>query len=90
MPITLDTPISGPVVAKKEVVGFNIDLRGGTIAIQFADLTAQGEVVGQSSGGCSLYAPDGTPRFTGEEYASIKAAVYRLALADGIVAGSVD
>jgi hypothetical protein len=90
MPITLTSPISGPVVAKKEVTGFSIDLSGGMISIQFADLTAQGETVGQSSGGCSLYAPDGTPRFTQQEYASIKAAVYRLALADGIVAGAVD
>ena len=90
MPITLATPISGPVVAKKEVVGFTIDLRGGSLSIQFADLTAQGEVVGQSSGGCSIYAPDGTPLFTQAEYASIKAAVYRVGIATGVVAGTVE
>lgn len=90
MPITLSTPISGPVVANKEVVGFSIDLRGGTLSIQFADMTAQGEIVGQSSGGCSIYAPDGTPLFTQQEYASIKTAVYRIGIAAGVVAGTVE
>lgn len=90
MPITLGTPIAGPVVTKKEVAGFHIDLRGGTLSIQFADMTAQGEVVGQSSGGCSIYAPDGTPLFTQAEYASIKAAVYRIGIATGVVAGTVE
>lgn len=89
MPITLDTPIAGPVIAKKEVVGFHIDLLAGTLALQFSDMTAEGEVVGSSGAGCSLYTPAGTPRFTGEEYASIKAAVYRLALESGLVAGTV-
>lgn len=90
MPITLSAPIAGPVVTKKEVVGFTIDLRAGMITIQFADMTAQGEVVGQSSGGCSIYAPDGAPLFTQQEYASIKAAVYRIGIAAGVVAGTVD
>lgn len=90
MPITLSTPIAGPVVAKKEVAGFTIDLRGGMLSIQFADMTAQGEVVGQSGGGCSIYAPDGTPLFTQQEYASIKAAVYRIGIAAGVVAGAVE
>ena len=90
MPITLNTPIAGPVVAKKEVVGFTIDLRGGMLSINFADMTAQGDVVGQSSGGCSIYAPDGTPLFTPAEYTSIKAAVYRLGIAAGVVAGAVE
>lgn len=90
MPITLETPIAGPVVAKKEVIGFSIDLRGGMLSIQFADLTAQGEVVGQSSGGCLIYAPDGAPLFTPAEYASIKAAVYRIGIAAGVVAGTVE
>lgn len=90
MPITLTTPIAGPTVAKKEIVGFTIDLRGGMLSINFADLTAQGEIVGQSSGGCSIYAPDGAPLFTQAEYSSIKAAVYRIGIAAGVVAGTVE
>lgn len=90
MPIVLTNPISGPVVTRKEVVGFSVDLRGGTLSVQFEDLTDSGETVGSSSGGAPLYSPDGIPRFTPAEYAAIKAAVYRIAIADGLVAGTVE
>lgn len=89
MPITLTNPISGPVVTRKEVIAFAVNLQQGTVAITFADMTDDGETVGTSNAGASLYTPAGTPRFTGPEYASIKALVYRIALEDGLVAGTV-
>lgn len=89
MPIVLSNPISGPVVTRKELTAFAVDLQGGLLSLTFADLTDGGQRVGQSSVACALHAPDGSPLFTGAEYASIKAAVYRIAIASGAVDGSV-
>lgn len=90
MPIALTTPISGPVVTRKEVVAFTVNLQNKQLHLRFADLTAEGQVVGESSAALSLSLPNGDPRFTAEEYALIKAAVYRLAIESGVVLGVVE
>lgn len=90
MPIGLTTPISGPVVTRKEVVSFTVDLRNQLLHLRFVDLTADGQAVGESNATVSLRMPNGDPRFTAEEYALIKAAVYRLAIESGVVLGVVE
>lgn len=88
MPIILDNPETGPAVTKKEVVGFAVNLPGQLLTITFANITATGEMVGTSSRSCSTHAPDGTPLLTAEEYATVRGALYRLALNAGIVSGA--
>jgi len=64
MPIILSEPESGPVVTKKEVVGFSVDLLGQLLTITFANYTDTGDKVGTSSRSCKPHAPDGTPLLT--------------------------
>ena len=90
MPITLDTPIAGPTITRKEVTSFAVDLAGGTVTLGLAGLDEAGSVIETSSAVASLYRPDGTPRFAPELYGSIKAALYAIALEDGIVSGVVE
>lgn len=89
MPITLETPITGPVITRKEVTSFAVDLAGGTVTLGLAGLDDSGNVIDTASAVASLYRPDGAPRFTPELYGQIKAALYAIALEDGIVAGTV-
>lgn len=90
MPIALTQPITGPVVTRKEIVGFSIDLQAGTLSMKFDHLTAEAETVGSSSCSASLYAPDGQPRFSLELYGQIKQSLYAIAIEDGCVAGVVE
>lgn len=88
MPIILSEPESGPVVTKKEVIGFGVDLPGQLLTITFANITESGAMVGTTSASCRTHAPDGTPLLTAEEYATVRGALYRLALNAGIVSGT--
>ena len=90
MPITLRTPIKGPVVTRQEISSFTVDIDGGIVVMNFADITESGEVVGQTPGESRLFLPDGRPRFSPQLYADIKAMLYRLAMEDGIVDGTVE
>lgn len=89
MPIALTEQITRPSIVKMEIFGFSVDLRGGRIELQFAHLTADNDIAGVSSGSASLYVND-VPQFTAAEYASIKGALYRIAVEQGLVAGVVE
>lgn len=90
MPLALDTPIPRDSITTVEVVYFNVDLRGNTMLVGFAQMTSSAEVIGTFERQISLRDANDNPRFTAEEYGSIKSAIYRLALEDGIVAGTVE
>lgn len=90
MPLALDTPIARDSITTVEVVYFNVDMRGSTILVGFAQMTSAGEVIGTFERQINLLDAENNPRFTPEEYDSIKSAIYRLALEDGIVAGTVE
>jgi hypothetical protein len=88
MPLELTTAIPRDPIASVEVIGFHIDLQSMQMQVRLAELTQAGEMIGQQMHGVNLVS-NGQPRFTSSEYNSIKAAIYRLLIADGIVAGSV-
>lgn len=88
MPIILSSPESKPAIVAHEIVSFNINLQAMTAAIEFVSIDAAGGKAPAFGVTCSLLA-SGAPRFTPSEYASIKAALYRLAIEDGHVAGEV-
>lgn len=90
MPIALETPVPvviAPTVAH-EIVSFAVNLQTMTASMEFISIDADG--IKRPSFGitCNLLA-GGNPRFTQAEYSSIKAALYRLAIEDGHVAGVV-
>lgn len=87
MPISTD-PITPPTIVAQEVTRFTCDLEAMTVYIRFTQLDADGGKHGASDYTLSLI-KDGAARFTPEEYASIKGALYRLALEDGVVSGAV-
>ncbi len=90
MPIELETTIARDPVTKSEIVQFTVDLRGFLLRTELADLTDAGEVVRRHiPEPVRLLDADGRPRFTAEEYASIKGAIYRMLIEDGIVSGTV-
>lgn len=88
MPIQIKDPIQAPAIVAKEISGFSVNLVSMRCDISFVSFDETGKVAGEESHNIPLLA-DGAPRFTPEEYASIKAALYRLALEDGVVAGAV-
>jgi len=90
MPLSLETPIARDPITQVEIIYFTPDLRANTMLVGFAQLTSTGEVIGTFERPINLLDANHAPRFTAEEYASIKSAIYRLALEDGIVAGTVE
>lgn len=88
MPIILSSPESKPAIVAHEIVSFDINLQAMTAAIEFISIDANGGRATAFGVTCSLLASD-VPRFTPAEYASIKSALYRLAIEDGHVAGTV-
>lgn len=89
MPIILEAPIPRANVTAKEIVHFVADLRTMTVYMTFANIDENGAKVSvDPQVSCALVDGNGS-RFTPEEYASIKTALYRLALEDGHVAGTV-
>lgn len=89
MPITLATPISGPVAVAAEIVKFEIDLRDGVARMTFSLRDAAGVEVRSESCTSPLFTPQGVPRFGLQLYADIKATLYALAIADGYIDGQV-
>lgn len=87
MPISTD-PITAPTIVAQEITRFTCDLDAMTVYIRFTQLDADGGKHGASDYTLSLIA-NGQTRFTADEYASIKGALYRLALEDGVVSGTV-
>lgn len=88
-PIELDTPVQAPAIVAMELGHFAVDLRAMTVAVRFDEIDESGARNGSVSGDLSLLDGNGVPRFTAQEYATIKAAIYRLSIADGVVAGKV-
>lgn len=89
MPIILNTPEPKPATVAHEIVNFSVDLQQMTVSMQFVAIDAAGGSVPSLGIQCGLLKVDGSPRFTPAEYASIKAALYRLAIEDGHIAGTV-
>lgn len=90
MPITLETPIAGPVAVAAEIVQFDCDLSAGTARMVFSLRTAQGDEIRTQSCTSPLFTPQGAPRFAAQLYADIKATLYGIAVEDGHIAGTVE
>lgn len=88
MPILLNSPESKPAVIAHEIAAFAVNLQAMTASMEFVAIDENGGKAPAFGITCSLIA-NGAPRFTPAEYASIKAALYRIALEDGHVAGTV-
>lgn len=88
MPIQLATPVERKPIVMAEVIYFNADLRAMTVLIGFAHMDEDGVVIKTTEHQCSLVDAEKNPRFTPEEYASVKGALYRLSFEDGLVAGT--
>ena len=89
MPILLDSPESKPAVIAHEIAAFAVNLQAMTASMEFVAIDENGGKAPAFGITCSLLDADGKPRFTPAEYGSIKTALYRLALEDGHVAGTV-
>lgn len=91
MPIIRDTPkpVGAPIVVD-EIVGFSADLVHGVLTIAIDAVDADGKVITQEPKKSKLFNPDGSPRFTAEERAVFKGALYRIGIADGhLPAGTI-
>ena len=89
MPITLSEPVARPSVTQAEIVSFNVDLQTGSVIIRFARKTADGVVIETTSSIATLFNANGIPQFTPAEYASIKGALYRIVIEQGLIAGAI-
>ena len=92
MPIELETPIEQPArrITAKEITQFTCDLVSMTVQIRFSYIDQDRQRIPDRDEDHTLsLVDDGHPRFTPEEYASIKAALYRLAGEDGAASGVV-
>ncbi len=90
MPIRLEEPIVRDPVTRAEIVQFTIDLRANILRAEVARMTDAGEIVGTVvTQAISLRTDAGSPRFTQQEYNTVKAAIYRMLIEDGIIAGTV-
>lgn len=91
MPIILDSPYvpAKPAVIAHEIVSFAVNLQTMTASMEFIAIDESGGKAPAFGITCNLLDAEGNPRFTTPEYGSIKTALYRLALEDGHVAGTV-
>lgn len=89
MPIELPTPIAQPAVAlvAKEISSFSVDLERMRAEVRFTYVDEKGVRHHGRDEDVTLELVDGEgmPRFTAEEYGSIKGVLYRLSAEDGFI-----
>jgi hypothetical protein len=89
MPLTLATPVERKPITKVEVIYFNLDNRSMTVLIGLNHMDEDGESIKTTEHLVSLVNEKGSPEFTTAEYGTIKGALYRFLIKNGIVAGSI-